>query len=501
MHQHIRSVAIIGAAASGAAAAAALKAERHFDIIRVFERRETPGGTWIYDPDPGQSTAPTPGLLAPHLDPRSTVPANLPALLPPLDRERWEKTPVYEALTTNVPAVAMSFSDCPFPYGPFVPHWIPKQDIQDYLSRQGTDSLLALSTTVEDVTRLPHERWSLTLRKYDPTLRLDHWWREEFDALILANGHYSVPFIPAVPGLAEYIERYPRKVVHSKTYRTASSFAGRRVLVIGNSASGHDITMALTSGARLPVYQSRRSRSRWDGREPPSGVAWKPIVERYSANSGSILFVDGTSFAINDIDCVLYCTGYQSSFPFWNSRANDGPLWDYSNDRLIGTYLHTFFHKYPSLGIIGMPRTLTFRSFEYQAIALARMFAARNSIALRDRDDMKAWEMDRARRCRQERKKFHDIPWEEEETLEYYRSLSGIAGLPTLEGDGKCPPVLDESTRWAIENLRKYPEPGKNQDDGVLNGPEPGGGGASKLTDDGWIVVAADRPRGLQVLP
>lgn len=60
------SVAIIGAGAagtckcsrspgmppshilSGAAAAAAFDAEDAFDVIQVFERRETPGGTWFY---------------------------------------------------------------------------------------------------------------------------------------------------------------------------------------------------------------------------------------------------------------------------------------------------------------------------------------------------------------------------------------------------------------------------------------------------------------------
>ena len=42
----IRSVAVVGAGASGAAAAAALKAEGTFKIIRVFERRQSAGGTW-----------------------------------------------------------------------------------------------------------------------------------------------------------------------------------------------------------------------------------------------------------------------------------------------------------------------------------------------------------------------------------------------------------------------------------------------------------------------
>ncbi|RBQ73703.1 hypothetical protein FVER14953_20430 [Fusarium verticillioides] len=43
---NIKSVAVIGAGAAGAISAAALKAENYFDRIRVFERRETPGGTW-----------------------------------------------------------------------------------------------------------------------------------------------------------------------------------------------------------------------------------------------------------------------------------------------------------------------------------------------------------------------------------------------------------------------------------------------------------------------
>ena len=95
----------------------------------------------------------------------------------------------------------MSFSDKRFPYGPFVNHWVPKQYIECYFSLHKLDSLLSLATTVEDVTRVPtnvehgHDRWKLTLRQYDPTRHIDVWWQEEFDALILANGHYSVPFV------------------------------------------------------------------------------------------------------------------------------------------------------------------------------------------------------------------------------------------------------------------------------------------------------------------
>ena len=101
---------------------------------------------------------------------------------------------------TNVPDIAMSFSDQPFPYGPFVPHHIPKQYIESYFSSHGTDSLLILNTTVEDVSVIKklsksRETWRLTLRKYDADRHIDLWWEDEFDAVVLCNGHYSVPFV------------------------------------------------------------------------------------------------------------------------------------------------------------------------------------------------------------------------------------------------------------------------------------------------------------------
>lgn len=42
----IKRVAVIGAGASGAIALDALLREQHFDVVRVFERREKAGGVW-----------------------------------------------------------------------------------------------------------------------------------------------------------------------------------------------------------------------------------------------------------------------------------------------------------------------------------------------------------------------------------------------------------------------------------------------------------------------
>jgi hypothetical protein len=409
-----------------------------------------------------------PGQLPPETDPPLDIPKELPATTEHVTKQRFLQTPVYANLTTNVPDIAMSFSDKRFPYGPFPPHWVPRQCIQDYFTHCRTDSCLALNTTVEDMTRLPPatkngpERWALTLRRYDPALHKDIWWREHFDAVIIANGHYAVPFIPFVPGLSEYIAQYPGKVFHSKRYRRPETFAGKRVLIIGNSASGYDIGRDLLKTIKLPLYQSRRSRNFLDPKDPPEGFVWKPIITQYDVETGDIVFKDGTKLKGTEIDYVIYCTGYNPSFPFWNSKANGGPIWNYQHRRIIDNYQHTFFSHHPTLGIIGIPRTLTFRSFEYQAIALARLFAGRTTLP--DKAEMKRWYDHRIELVDREHRKFHDIPYGIKEVENYFRFFYDMAGLPDLLDVGKAPPVLDEETRWAIEHLFKYPRHDKDGD-------------------------------------
>jgi hypothetical protein len=83
----------------GAAAAAALAAEKCFSRIRVFERRETPGGTWIYDSDPGSLLRPAPGHLPPDLDTPVDIPPKLPTTTAPILKERFDQTPIYSELT------------------------------------------------------------------------------------------------------------------------------------------------------------------------------------------------------------------------------------------------------------------------------------------------------------------------------------------------------------------------------------------------------------------
>lgn len=276
---------------------------------------------------------------------------------------------------------------------------------------------------------------------------------------------------------------FPGRVVHSKSYRRPEVWTGKKTLVIGNSASGHDVTQDLLRSASLPVYQSRRSKSRWDGSEPPLGVEWKPIVKEYLPD-GRILFDDGS--VLDDIDVVIYCTGYKPSFPFWNAEANGRPLFDYRQNKLIYNYWHTFFYDFPTLGIVGMPRVLTFRSMEYQAIALARLFAGRESVQLPPLEEQRRWEKHRAEQSKLQRFKFHDIAWDSGETHKYLGQLYELAGLPTLLGDGRAPPVLSKDTIWAIEHLKKYPEP----DDAFCD----------EAVEAGWVMINETRKDSLSFI-
>ena len=51
---------------------------------------------------------------------------------------------------------------------------------------------------------------------------------QTFDYVIVAIGHYSVPFTPYYPG----VERFPGRVMHSHDFRDACEFAGKRLLVV-----------------------------------------------------------------------------------------------------------------------------------------------------------------------------------------------------------------------------------------------------------------------------
>lgn len=97
--------------------------------------------------------------------------------------------------------------------------------------------------------------------------------------------------------------------------------------------------------------------------------------------------------------------------------------------------------------------------------------------------EQEIWEVSRAEERRKERKKFHDVAWDDGETEEWLGWLFRFAGLGTLRGEGRIPPALSEEVVWAVENIRKYPEPGKDRKDKQKDNIE------ENNKEEEWVVV------------
>lgn len=152
-------------------------------------------------------------------------------------------SPVYPALETNVDAGAMSFSQENIPtirsqwsierHGydtPFRHHTVIRKYIEDLFNRNGYQDLVQYNTTVERAIKdSGSQKWVLTLRRTEivDNVKSDYWWSEGFDAVVVASGHYAVPWIPAIPGLEEFAQRYPGSVEHTKGYRGPEKYRGK----------------------------------------------------------------------------------------------------------------------------------------------------------------------------------------------------------------------------------------------------------------------------------
>jgi cation diffusion facilitator CzcD-associated flavoprotein CzcO len=147
------------------------------------------------------------------------IPPQLPAVTPVSEgvndyQLRFSDTALHENLHTNILPAIMSFTQEPFPdklsertlaeYGPGAPfrhHTTIRDWVEGIFARGGHEKLVELSTTVEKVEKIAGE-WVVTLRKEQGGR--NYWWREKFDAVVVATGHYNVPWFPELPGLGEH---------------------------------------------------------------------------------------------------------------------------------------------------------------------------------------------------------------------------------------------------------------------------------------------------------
>jgi dimethylaniline monooxygenase (N-oxide forming) len=335
---------VIGAGPSGLAAVKAL-AEAGLDFD-CFEKSDRVGGNWVFGNRNGQSR-------------------------------------IYRSLHINTSRQRMAYADFPMPadYPDFPHHALMARYFEAYAAAFGLHRRITFGTAVMRAEREEPGRWQLTLA--DGTIRC-------YRALVVANGHHWDPRWPEppVPG------PFAGEIIHAHDYVAPDEpidFAGKRVVVVGMGNSAMDIACELSRpGIAERLYLSAR-RGAWVipnyvlGRPMDRlgvGAAWLPwrvqslmaellirlvvgapwrfglprpdhpplaahptvsqdlpvrlgrgdVVpkpEIRELQGRSVLFADGSTV---EADVLIYCTGYQVSFPFFPPEflaapGNELPLW------------------------------------------------------------------------------------------------------------------------------------------------------------------------------
>lgn len=85
---------------------------------------------------------------------------------------------------------------------------------------------------------------------------------ETFDGVMLCSGHHSEPFEPPFPGLRD--GTFQGRVLHSHSYKDATGFEDKTVLVVGSGNSGVDVSVE-TSRVAKKVRNLRHSATRTQG--------------------------------------------------------------------------------------------------------------------------------------------------------------------------------------------------------------------------------------------
>ena len=200
IHMTVRRIAILGAGISGLVTARALAAAGN--TVRVFEKSREIGGVW--------------------------------------SPQRH-----YPGLRTQTPRDCYAFSDFPMPrdYPEFPNAMQMHRYLQSYADYHDISSHIELQTAVIRITSRTDGRpgWLLTVAGPGDSTR-----NEPFDFVVVCNGVFSEPDLPALSGRDAF--EAAGGTVHHSTGLTVADLQGRDVVVVGFGKSALDI-----AEAALPV--------------------------------------------------------------------------------------------------------------------------------------------------------------------------------------------------------------------------------------------------------
>lgn len=346
---------IIGAGPCGLIAAAALKSRGI--PFQVVDAGRQPGGIWDIDRD---------------------------------------ATPMYDSAHFISSRQLSGLPGLPMPEG--YPHY-PRHDlILDYMksfaSHHDLERHITFGVKVTGVTRRDSGGWNVAL---------DSGETRQCAALVVATGTTWQPRVPQIPG------RFTGEAYHSFHYRSPREFEGKRVLIVGGGNSGADIACDAARSAARAFISLRRgyyfipkfifgmpsdvfshngpSLPRWleerffsfllnrilvgdltkFGLQKPDHPILRshPILNTQilhhlghgdiqarrdvkSLDGNVVHFVDGTR---EEIDLIVWATGYDKRFPFLPQTELDG------TPDALDLYLNVFHRRHPDLFFMGLFET------------------------------------------------------------------------------------------------------------------------------------------------
>ncbi len=322
-------IAIIGAGAAGLATARQALAA---DIdVTVFEQGDRVGGIWVFD-------------AATDADPIGR------------NKNASVFSSLYESLRTNLPRDLMAFSDYTFDSdGGGDDNW---QRFPHH-----SKVLAYLTAFANDFDLVPHIRfrtkvdrvvpngpgWTVDVQSADSG-QTQH---QDFDAVVICNGHYSRPRVPTITGTDNFTGQW----LHAHNYRNNKSFRGKTVALWGTAASGADISREIAGVAEQVYWCGDRFAESSGGTVDGMTVLDSPS---HFETSGSLVTRDGARV---NIDAFIYCTGYKYEFPFL-----DDTIVQVTDNRVYPLYLDIVSPEHPTLGFIGIPYLVVpFPLFDLQA--------------------------------------------------------------------------------------------------------------------------------------
>jgi len=325
-------VAIIGAGPSGLAQlrafASAQRAGAEIPELVCYEKQSDWGGLWNYTWRTGldQYGEPVHGSM-------------------------------YRYLWSNGPKECLEFADYTFDehFGFAIASYPPRAVLWDYImgrvKKSDVRKYIRFNTAVRDVT------YSQTTGKFTVIghdLVASHTQSDEYDYVVVANGHFSTPNVPDFPGFETFLGR----VLHAHDFRDAVEFAGKDILIIGTSYSAEDIGSQCHKYGCKSVTVSHRT--------DPIGFDWPdswqevPLLTKVDGKTAH--FKDGST---KDVDAIILCTGYLVHFPFLHDdlRLETGNrLWP------LGLYKGLVWEANPKLLYLGVQdQYFTFNMFDAQA--------------------------------------------------------------------------------------------------------------------------------------